>query len=259
MATADVAITPVKSSRRRGSGRGALGILFAPVTLLIVLCLGPMVIMAFMSVLKFPPNTASGRTFAHYTDVLTDPLNWKIAWTTLWMATTAMIIMLAIAIPLAYYMVFRAGRWELFLLLSLVLADELAPVVKIYAWQVILGRNGIVNWLIPGPPKTWLLFSPFAVIVTLAASYITYTTIPIYAAMKAIDASMFESAVDLGAGWWVQSKRLLIPLAAPGIFIAMKMPGAASGISRRLDCTHQPAPRSTADSNIDASIAFIAA
>ena len=101
------------------------------------------------------------------------------------------------------------------------LADELAPVVKIYAWQVILGRNGIVNWLIPGPPTTWLLFSSFAVIVTLAASYITYTTIPIYAAMKAIDASMFESAVDLGAGWWVQSKRLLIPLAAPGIFIAM--------------------------------------
>ena len=123
-----------------------------------------MVIMAFMSVLKFPPNTAGGRTLSHYTDVLTDPLNWKIAWTTLWISTTAMIIMLAIAIPLAYYMVFRAGRWELFLLLSLVLADELAPVVKIYAWQVILGRNGIVNWLIPGPPKTWLLFSSFAVI-----------------------------------------------------------------------------------------------
>jgi spermidine/putrescine transport system permease protein len=217
----DAAIAPPRTARRGRSGRGALGILFAPVTLLIVLFLGPMVIMAFMSVLKFPPNTSSGRTLSHYTDVLTDPLNWKIAWTTLWISTTAMIIMLAIAIPLAYYMVFRAGRWELFLLLSLVLADELAPVVKIYAWQVILGRNGIVNWLIPGPPKTWLLFSSFAVIVTLAASYITYTTIPIYAAMKAIDASMFESAVDLGAGWWVQSKRLLIPLAAPGIFIAM--------------------------------------
>ena len=73
------------------------------------------------------------------------------------------------------------------MLLSLVLADELAPVVKIYAWQVILGRNGIVNWLIPGPPVEWLLYSRFAVIVTLATTYITYTTIPIYAAMKAID------------------------------------------------------------------------
>ena len=135
-----------------GSARGAMGILFAPVTLLVVLFLGPMVIMAAMSLLKFPPNTASGYTFSHYVDVLTNPLNLKIAWTTFWIATIAMIIMLAISIPLAYYMVFRAGKWELFLLLSLVLADELAPVVKIYAWQVILGRNGILNWLIPGPP-----------------------------------------------------------------------------------------------------------
>ena len=126
-----------------------------------------------------------------------------------------------IAIPLAYFMVFKAGRWELFLLLSLVLADELAPVVKVYAWQVILGRNGIMNWLIPGPPYPGCSFSPFAVIVTLAATYITYTTIPIYAAMKAIDPSMLEAAVDLGAGWWVQARRILIPLAAPGIFIAM--------------------------------------
>jgi len=221
MAAVGGAVAEARVPRRPGSTRGAMGILFAPVTLLVVLFLAPMVIMASMSVLKFPPNTSSGRTLDHYADVLTNPLNWKIAWTTLWIGTTAMLIMLAIAIPLAYYMVFRAGRWELFVLLSLVLADELAPVVKVYAWQVILGRNGILNWLIPGPPKSWLLFSSFAVIVTLAATYITYTTIPIYAAMKAIDASMFESAVDLGAGWWVQARRILIPLAAPGIFIAM--------------------------------------
>ena len=221
MATVGGSVAVAPRRRTRGSARGAMGILFAPVTLLVVLFLGPMVIMAAMSLLKFPPNTASGYTFSHYVDVLTNPLNLKIAWTTFWIATIAMTIMLAISIPLAYYMVFRAGKWELFLLLSLVLADELAPVVKIYAWQVILGRNGILNWLIPGPPRSWLLFSSFAVIVTLAATYITYTTIPIYAAMKAIDASMFESAIDLGAGWWVQARRILIPLAAPGIFIAM--------------------------------------
>lgn len=129
--------------------------------------------------------------------------------------------MLVISMPLAYYMVFKAGKWELLILLALVLADELAPVVKIYAWQSILGREGILNWLIPGPPVTWLLFSRFAVIVTLASSYITYTTIPIYAAMKAIDPAVFEAAVDLGAGWWTQARKILIPLSAPGIFIAL--------------------------------------
>jgi spermidine/putrescine transport system permease protein len=221
VATAPGTVEAAPVLRRMGGARGALGILSAPVILLVILFLAPMAIMASMSLLRFPPNTGSGTTFSHYTDVLTNSLNWKIAWTTLRIGTTAMVIMLAIAIPLAYYMVFRAGKWELFLLLSLVLADELAPVVKIYAWQVILGRNGVVNWLLPGPPRTWMLFSSFAVILTLAATYITYTTIPIYAAMKAIDPSMFESAVDLGAGWWVQTRRILIPLAAPGIFIAM--------------------------------------
>jgi ABC-type spermidine/putrescine transport system permease subunit I len=206
---------------RSRPGRGAFGILFAPTTLLIVFFLAPMVIMASMSVLRFPPSTTGGYTLEHYGDVLSNPLNWRIALTTVYIGTTAMAIMLAIAMPLAYFMVFKAGRWELFVLLALVLADELAPVVKVYAWQVILGREGIVNWLIPGPPVEWLLYSKFAVVVTLAATYITYTTIPIYAAMKAIDPAMFESAVDLGAGWWVQARRILLPLAAPGIFIAM--------------------------------------
>jgi len=105
--------------------------------------------------------------------------------------------------------------------LRAVLADELAPVVKVYAWQVILGRNGILNWLIPGPPVEWLLYSQFAVILTLSTTYITYTTIPIYAAMKAIEPATFEAATDLGAGWWQQARKILIPLAAPGIFVAM--------------------------------------
>jgi spermidine/putrescine transport system permease protein len=214
------ATTSIARVRRR-SPRGAFGILFAPVTLLIVFFLAPMAIMLAMSIVKFPPNLSSGYTTSHYASVLSDPFNLKIAWTTLFIGTTAMAIMLAIALPLAYYMVFRAGKWELFILLSLVLADELAPVVKIYAWQVILGRQGILNWLIPGPPIQWLLFSRFAVVVTLAATYITYTTIPIYASMKAIDPAMFESAVDLGAGWWAQARKILIPLAAPGIFVAM--------------------------------------
>src|SRR6187399_3007253 len=214
-----------EGKRPRGSGtrqsRGALGILFAPITLLVLFFLLPLLIMVQMSVIKFPPLVSSGYTLSHYTEVLTNNLNPHIAWTTFTIATTAMAIMLVIALPLAYFMVFKAGKWELLLLLSLVLADELAPVVKVYAWQVILGRNGIFNWLIPGPPVEWLLYSRFAVILTLATTYITYTTIPIYAAMKAIEPSMFEAATDLGAGWWQQSRKILIPLAAPGIFVAM--------------------------------------
>jgi spermidine/putrescine transport system permease protein len=216
-----MAAVAVPTKRVRRTGRGAFGILFGPVTLLILLFLLPMLIMVQMSIVKFPPNVATGYTFEHYVTVLTDPVNLKIWWTTLYIGTTAQLIMLAISMPLGYYMVFKAGKWEILILLALVLADELAPVVKIYAWQSILGREGILNWLIPGPPVEWLMFSKFAVIVTLASTYITYTTIPIYAAMKAIDPAVFEAAVDLGAGWWTQARKILIPLSAPGIFIAI--------------------------------------
>lgn len=200
--------------------RSALAVLAAPVTVLAMFFVVPFAVLVQMSVLKFPPRTNSGFSLEHYREALTDDLNLKIALTTFVIATAAMAVMLLIALPLAYYMVFKAGRRELFLLLALVIVDELAPVVRVYAWQVVLGRNGLINWLLPGPPVDWLLYSPFAVVIALVTSYITYATIPIYAAMKAIDPVTLEAATDLGAGRIAQVRRILVPLAAPGIFVA---------------------------------------
>ena len=101
-------------------------------------------------------------------------------------------------------MAFRAGRWELLLLLLLVLADELNPIVKIYAWRMLLGRDGLINSFLGihaiHEPITWLLFDRFAVVVTLATSWITYTTIPIYAAMKAIQPALVRGRGRPGRG-----------------------------------------------------------
>ena len=98
--------------------------------------------------------------------------------------------------------------------------------VRIYAWRMLLGREGLINTglmelgLINAPIDA-LLFSKFAVIVVLSTSYLTYTVIPIYAAMKAIDRNMFEAALDLGAGWFTTARRVLLPLIAPGIFVSL--------------------------------------
>jgi spermidine/putrescine transport system permease protein len=224
MATVEARVQGPRPTRR--SRGGAFAILFAPVSLLIVLFLVPMLLMFQVSTLVDPFDPDSGSTLQHFANVLTDPLNRKIAVTTFLIASTAMVLMLAIAIPLASFMVFRAGRWELPLLLALVVADELNPVVRIWAWRMILGRQGIVNWFlqtsgITDAPVEWLIFTPFAVVVVLSAGYLTYTTIPIYAAMKAINPALFEASVDLGAGWWTRTRKILIPLAAPGIFVAM--------------------------------------
>ena len=56
-----------------------------------------------------------------------------------------MVCQLLIAFPLSYFIAFKAGRWELPLLLLLVLVDELNPIVRIYAWRMLLGREGLIN------------------------------------------------------------------------------------------------------------------
>ena len=106
------------------------------------------------------------------------------------------------------------------------LADELNPMVRIYAWRMLLGREGLINEALQrigliNQPIDALLFSKFAVIVVLSTSYLTYTVIPIYGAMKAVDRNLFEAALDLGAGWWTTARRVLLPLIAPGIFVAL--------------------------------------
>jgi ABC-type spermidine/putrescine transport system permease subunit I len=214
--------------RSRGPGRVARALAFmtAPLGLLTVFFLAPMAVMLVIALQHGVLSGSSGFTLTNFTDVITDPLYRDVAWTTVQIATAAMLVQLLVAVPLAYVIAFKAGRWELPLLLFLVLADELNPMVRIYAWRMLLGREGLINsglmeiGLIDAPIDA-LLFSQFAVTLVLSTSYLTYTVIPIYAAMKAIDSNLFEAARDLGAGWFTSARRILLPLIAPGIFVAL--------------------------------------
>jgi spermidine/putrescine transport system permease protein len=204
-----------------------LGFLVGPMGVLVALFVAPLIILVIMS---FEHNSlyssATGFTLDNFRALFTDPIYRGVARDTVFMASTAMIIQLLIAFPLAYFIAFKAGRFELPMLLLLVLIDELNPIVRIYAWRMLLGREGLINdalmWLgLINKPLDWLLFTKFSVVLVLSTSWLNYTAIPIYASMKAISPSLFEAATDLGAGWFTRWRRILIPLAAPGIFVAI--------------------------------------
>jgi spermidine/putrescine transport system permease protein len=204
-----------------------LAYLWSPVGLLLLFFAAPLGIMFLISLEYDNLYTShSGFTLTNYTGIFTDPLYHRVALDTLVIASAAMLVQFAISIPLAYILAFRAGRFELPLLLGLVLSDQLNSIIRIYAWRTLLGRDGILNGALESigiisQPITFLLFSKWAVVLVLSTSWLTYTAIPIYAAMKAIDRQLFEVGADLGARWWTMLRRILLPLAAPGIFIAI--------------------------------------
>jgi spermidine/putrescine transport system permease protein len=203
-------------------------LLSAPLILLGVLFLAPLLTLFLIGFQHNSLFNVGGWTLDNFSTIFHTSSYRQIAVTTAEIATATMLVQLAVGLPLAYVLAFRAGRWELPLILLLVLADELNPIVRIYAYRVVLGREGIVNRALeavgvvsPNHPLSWLLFDKFAVVVVLSTSYITYTVIPVYAAMKAIDPALIEAATDLGASFAVRARRILLPLAAPGIFIAI--------------------------------------
>ncbi len=225
-------VTHELSEHPEGSGRQArknwlpASYLIVPLIVLLALFVLPMAILTLISVGMGINGAESVWSLDAYTSLLTDPLYLEIAKTTVIIATSAMLIQLFVGVPLAYVMAFKAGRFEIPLLLGLVVLDELNPVVRIYAWRMLLGRNGILNGALNAlgiidQPIDALLFNKAAVIVVLSTGWITYTIIPLYASMKAIDPRLFQAAQDLGAGWWTIARRILLPLAAPGIFIAV--------------------------------------
>ena len=212
-------------ARRWGQPLAFLG---TPTALLLLFFLVPMLVMTGVALDRGLLDGGAGfnLTLTNFSDVISDPLYREVALTTFEIATAAMLVQLLVAVPLAYVIAFKAGRWQIPILLFLVLADELNPMVRIYAWRMLLGREGLINDGLMSigiihEPIDALLFSPFAVTVVIATSYITYTVIPIYGAMKAIDGNIFEAARDLGAGWPTTTRRLLLPLIAPGIFVAL--------------------------------------
>lgn len=225
-------VAPPVSEGRQLRARAAkklrpVAFLTGPIGVLVVLFVTPLVILVVMS-FRYQSlyGFSTGWTLDNFRQLFADPIYRGVARDTLIMASTAMLCQLLVAFPLSYFIAFKAGRWELPLLLLLVLVDELNPIVRIYAWRMLLGREGLINdflmWIgLVDRPLDWLLFTKFSVVLVLSTSWVNYCALPIYASMKAINPGLFEAATDLGAGWLTRWRRILFPLAAPGIFVAV--------------------------------------
>ncbi len=124
--------------------------------------------------------------------------------------------------PLAYYLVFRAGNRRMTLLTLIVIPAWTSYLLRILAWKLILGTEGMLNtfllwagWI--KEPSPILLFSQTAVIVTLVYVWVPFVALPIFAALERMDKRLLEAAADLGSPPWYSFLRVTLPLSLPGL------------------------------------------
>ncbi|HWQ38986.1 MAG TPA: ABC transporter permease [Burkholderiales bacterium] len=159
--------------------------------------------------------------------------NFDIFLRTAVMAAVVTVAAAIVAFPIAYYMVRYASlKTKALLYLAVMLPLWSSYLVRVYAWKLILAKEGIVTWIAEQTHLAWLLDSILAIPViggpSLSISYIgtflvflyiwlPFMILPIVAALERVPASLVEASADLGAHPGATFRRVILPLALPGV------------------------------------------
>ncbi|HZQ70460.1 MAG TPA: ABC transporter permease [Terriglobales bacterium] len=140
----------------------------------------------------------------------------------MWIAARVMIFSLLLGYPLAYYLSFHAGKRKDLLYQLVIIPLWVSYLVRAYAWKTILGSDGVLNTLLQylhltHQPLGFLLYSPFAVVLTLTHIYTPFAILPIYSSLEHIPRSLVEASQDLGASPFQTFWRVIFPLSLPGV------------------------------------------
>jgi spermidine/putrescine transport system permease protein len=136
---------------------------------------------------------------------------------------TAMVILFAY--PMAYFLAFRVQRHKMIWLIVISIPFWTSYLLRIFAWKVILGFNGVVNsllmWLgLIDEPLSFILYNTTSVVITLTHAWVTFAILPIYVSLEKMDKSLLEAATDLGDTAVQRFFRVTLPLSAPGTIAA---------------------------------------
>src|SRR5246127_5236221 len=158
----------------------------------------------------------------NYRQLFTVDVYWQTLWRSMWIAARVMLCSLLLGYPLAYFLSFYAGAKKDLLYQLVIIPLWVSYLVRSYAWKTILGSDGVLNTLlqyvhVTKHPLEFLLYSPFAVILTLTHIYTPFTFLPVYASLEHIPRNLVEASHDLGASPAQTFWKVILPLSIPGV------------------------------------------
>lgn len=246
----DAALAPAPSAilPRRSGFWGALSDFFwrhpgfllflmltPPVLWLGIIYLGSLfalLLQSFFSIDEFSGLINYEFTLKTYGDLL-QPANLDIIQRTVVMAALVTVASAAIAFPIAYYAArYARGRWKALFYLGVMLPLWSSYLVKVYAWKLILAKEGILGWFFERLHLTWLLdawlslpivggnslsVSATGTFIVFVYVWLPFMILPIQASLERVPANLVEASADLGAAPRQTFANVILPLALPGI------------------------------------------
>lgn len=211
----------------------------------------------------------------NFRELVQNPMYLSTLFRSMRIAGSVTALALLLGYPVAYYLSFHAAKRRELLYQLVIIPLWASYLVRGYAWKTILGTDGVLNgvlnflhitnalallqghlntffsahaalqsWQVSFVPLTFLLYSPFAVVLMLTHIYTPFTFLPIYASLEHLPRNLLEASHDLGASPWNTFRRVILPLSLPGVvagatfafvltlgdFLAPLLVGGPSGI-----------------------------
>jgi putative spermidine/putrescine transport system permease protein len=242
MAGAATLPAPREGLRRRLSdlfyGRPALlllALLAPPLLWFGVVYLGSLLALlahAFFSLDDFTGQVVREFTLKNFVDMAA-PANVDVALRTVLMALAVTLASVALGFPLAYYMArYTGGATKAVFYLLVMLPLWSSYLVRLYAWKMLLAKEGALSWAAGQLQLTWVIdallalpkvggpslsFSTLGTFIVFVYMWLPFMVLPIMAALERIPHSLVEASGDLGTKPWATLRQVIAPLAMPGI------------------------------------------
>jgi putative spermidine/putrescine transport system permease protein len=187
---------------------------------------------AFFGIDDFTGQVVREFTLKNFVEI-GNPANLDVVRRSVAMAVAVTLACVLIAFPLAYYMArYATGAQKAALYIAVMLPLWSSYLVRLYAWKLLLAREGAISWLAHELHLVWLLdallslpsvggpslsFSAIGTFIVFVYMWLPFMILPVQAAIERIPGSYIEASGDLGAGPAMTFRRVILPLALPGI------------------------------------------
>ena len=194
--------------------------------------LAALLLQSFYSIDEYSGLVVPEFTLKTYAELFS-PANFDIILRTLLMSATVTVGCAVLAFPIAYFAArYARGRWKAVFYLGVMLPLWSSYLVKVYAWKLILAKEGIITWAaegaglgfilnailsIPGIGGNSLSTSFIGTFLVFVYVWLPFMILPMQASLERVPTSMLEASADLGASSRQTFRSVVLPLALPGI------------------------------------------
>ncbi|MGN8118556.1 ABC transporter permease [Labrys sp. 22185] len=187
---------------------------------------------SFFSIDEFSGTIVRKPSLKTYGELLS-PSNLDIIIRTVSLSAVVTLLSAVIAFPIAYYAArYARGRIKALFYIAVMMPLWSSYLVKVYAWKLLLAKEGVIGWIMAKLGLAWLLEAWLSLPIlggpSLSVSYTgmvlvflylwtPFMILPVQAALERVPGSLIEASGDLGASPGQTFRKVILPLAFPGV------------------------------------------